>query len=414
MRSASSTCRARRFLLSRRARAVCSRPRRRDSFAAHTPPPVDSHRSCPRTSRLHRHLHRAHARRQRSKGIYAARFDTATGRLGAANARRRAGEPVVGRRLARSALPLRRLRGRRPDVAGNADGVRRRVCDRRRRQADAAQSRAVERRGSLPHLAVSRSGRTVAVANYTGRQHGVVQASTPTVTRRRHHGPARRPGPEHGAAGSGARAFRQLRRRRSPAALVRSRRRRASTCIAHDPTRTASITRAQARLRSTSSRDPGPRHLAVHPSARYVYVITELTNSVGVFAWNPGAATLVQRQSISTLPARHHRREHDRRDRGASVAAASSTDPTAATTASRSSPSMRATDVSRALGQHADRRQGAAQLRHRSERPLAPRRESALQRHPLLRDRSAEGNAHADRRDARRRTPGLRPLRPVA
>jgi 6-phosphogluconolactonase len=47
----------------------------------------------------------------------------------------------------------------------------------------------------------------------------------------------------------------------------------------------------------------GPRHLAIHPSGRYVYVITELTNTIGVFAWNPAASTLVQRQSISTLPA---------------------------------------------------------------------------------------------------------------
>jgi 6-phosphogluconolactonase len=46
----------------------------------------------------------------------------------------------------------------------------------------------------------------------------------------------------------------------------------------------------------------GPRHLAIHPSGRYVYVINELTNTIGVFAFDAAKGTLVQRQSISTLP----------------------------------------------------------------------------------------------------------------
>lgn len=46
----------------------------------------------------------------------------------------------------------------------------------------------------------------------------------------------------------------------------------------------------------------GPRHLALHPSGRYAYVITELSNTVAAFAWNAKAGTLRQMQTISTLP----------------------------------------------------------------------------------------------------------------
>lgn len=46
----------------------------------------------------------------------------------------------------------------------------------------------------------------------------------------------------------------------------------------------------------------GPRHLALHPSGRYVYVIAELTSAIGIFAWDATAGRMVQRQSISTLP----------------------------------------------------------------------------------------------------------------
>src|SRR5436190_5799574 len=41
----------------------------------------------------------------------------------------------------------------------------------------------------------------------------------------------------------------------------------------------------------------------MHPSGRYVYVLTELSSHVAMFAWNASAGTLVQRQSVSTLPA---------------------------------------------------------------------------------------------------------------
>ena len=46
----------------------------------------------------------------------------------------------------------------------------------------------------------------------------------------------------------------------------------------------------------------GPRHLAFHPNARYVYVINEIGSTVDVFAWDADAGTLAPLQTIATLP----------------------------------------------------------------------------------------------------------------
>jgi 6-phosphogluconolactonase len=46
----------------------------------------------------------------------------------------------------------------------------------------------------------------------------------------------------------------------------------------------------------------GPRHLTFHPNGKSVYVINELSNSVTVFAYDPAAGTLVEKQTIPTLP----------------------------------------------------------------------------------------------------------------
>lgn len=46
----------------------------------------------------------------------------------------------------------------------------------------------------------------------------------------------------------------------------------------------------------------GPRHLTFHPSGERVYVINELANSVTFFAYDTKSGTLVERQTIATLP----------------------------------------------------------------------------------------------------------------
>ncbi len=49
-------------------------------------------------------------------------------------------------------------------------------------------------------------------------------------------------------------------------------------------------------------RGAGPRHLAFHPSARFVYAVNELNSTVTVFGYGASDGTLKEIQRISTLP----------------------------------------------------------------------------------------------------------------
>jgi 6-phosphogluconolactonase len=46
----------------------------------------------------------------------------------------------------------------------------------------------------------------------------------------------------------------------------------------------------------------GPRHLSWHPNGQWLYVVTELKNTVIVYTWDSGRGVLTERQTISTLP----------------------------------------------------------------------------------------------------------------
>lgn len=65
---------------------------------------------------------------------------------------------------------------------------------------------------------------------------------------------------------------------------------------------------AQARLSPNSQpfvRTPpgaGPRHLTFHPNGRHLYAINELGNSVTLFDFEAKTGTLIERQTVSTLP----------------------------------------------------------------------------------------------------------------
>ena len=56
---------------------------------------------------------------------------------------------------------------------------------------------------------------------------------------------------------------------------------------------------AAAKLRPGS----GPRHLAFHPSAKYVYVNSEMASTLSTFSYDASTGTLKELQTVSTLPA---------------------------------------------------------------------------------------------------------------
>jgi len=50
----------------------------------------------------------------------------------------------------------------------------------------------------------------------------------------------------------------------------------------------------------------GPRHLAFHPNGRFVYVISEIANTITAFTYQPATGEMKSIQTLSTLPADFH------------------------------------------------------------------------------------------------------------
>lgn len=46
----------------------------------------------------------------------------------------------------------------------------------------------------------------------------------------------------------------------------------------------------------------GPRHFTFHPNGHYLYLLSEMASTVTVFAYDPAAGTLKEKQTISALP----------------------------------------------------------------------------------------------------------------
>ncbi len=234
-----------------------------------------------------------------SKGIYAARFDPATGKLSTPTLVAELENPSFvavsrDRRFlyAVSEVGTADASGKKTGfVAAYSIGAGGKLMLLNR----------VPSNGADPcHISVSRSGRTVAVANYTGGSTVSYlvkpDGSLGAITTDQHvgHGPnkERQEAAHAHSANFAADDHLLLSCDLGADAVYMYQCDDAKGKIA--PRRPASV---------HVEPGSGPRHLAIHPSAHYAYVINELTNSIGVFAFDPAKGTLVQRQSISTLPA---------------------------------------------------------------------------------------------------------------
>lgn len=233
-----------------------------------------------------------------SKGIYAARFDTASGRLETLSPVAELQNPswVTPSRDGRYLYAVSEVGV--PDATGVPAGQV--VAYAVAADGKLAELGRVSSRGADPcHLAVSRSGRTVAVANYTGGSvatfHVGDDGRLATASRDQH-------------VGKGPNAERQERAHAHSTDFAADDRLLLSCDLGNDR---VYVYRHDPRTGTIAAHKPafvglepgaGPRHLALHPSGRYAYVTTELSSSVAMFAWNPGAGTLVQRQTVSTLP----------------------------------------------------------------------------------------------------------------
>ena len=233
-----------------------------------------------------------------SKGIWSASFDTTTGKLT---------PPAPAAELANPSWVTLSRDGRflyavsevgTPDASGVPSGQV--VAYAVDPSGKLAELNRVSSRGADPcHLAVSRSGRAVAVANYTGGStvwfrigsDGRIGAATSD---------------QH--TGKGPNAERQERAHAHSVDFTADDRHLLSCDLGNDRVYVyrhdvaAGTIRAHRPAFVGVEPGSGPRHLVLHPSGRYAYVLAEMGNAVDTFAWNAAEGTLVQRQRASTLP----------------------------------------------------------------------------------------------------------------
>jgi 6-phosphogluconolactonase len=233
-----------------------------------------------------------------SKGIYAARFDTATGKLAGLASVAELQNPswVTPSRDGRFLYAVSEVGI--ADSSGRPTGFV--VAYAVAADGKLTELNRVSSGGADPcHLAIGRAGRTVAVANYTGGStvsfHVGADGRLGAATKDQH-------------VGKGPNAQRQEAPHAHSVDFVADDRLLLACDLGNDR---VYVYRHDPRTGTIAAHEPafvglepgaGPRHLAMHPSGRYVYVLTELTSHVAMFAWNAAAGTLVQRQSVSTVP----------------------------------------------------------------------------------------------------------------
>jgi 6-phosphogluconolactonase len=233
-----------------------------------------------------------------SKGIYRARLDPATGRLDALEVAAELENPSFLALSHDDRFLYAVSETGTPDASGRPTGgvAAYRVGDGGR----LTPINRVPSGGADPcHINVSRSGRTVAVANYTG-------GSTATFHVRDDGGLVVATLDQH--EGHGPNTERQEKAHAHSVDFSADDRFLFSCDLGADR---IYVYRHDARTGTIAPHSPpfvsvepgsGPRHLAIHPSRRYAYLITELANTIATFALDEQAGTLVQRQRISTLP----------------------------------------------------------------------------------------------------------------
>ena len=233
-----------------------------------------------------------------SKGIYVAPFDSATGKLGALELVAELKNPsfVAASSDAKFLYAVSEVGV--PGAEGGATGfVASYAIGAHGKLAPVSK---VESRGTDPcHVAVSHARHTVAVANYSSGSTVSLHTDATgafgnaSIDRHSGHGPntSRQEGPHAHSV-----TFSPDDRLLLSCDLGADR-----VFVYRHDARTGAITPHSHPFVALEP-GSGPRHLALHPSGHYAYVICELTSNIAAFKWNASAGTLRQFQHISTLP----------------------------------------------------------------------------------------------------------------
>ena len=233
-----------------------------------------------------------------SEGIYAFRFDPATGASGALALAAATDNPSflavdAQRRRLYAVNELDTFRNE-PTGAVSAFGI-----DRESGQLTLLQQASSLGQGPA-HLSLDKSGRFLMAANYNSGNYAVFPVE-----------PDGRLGPRAAFeqdAGSSVNPRRQAGPHAHSIQVTGDNRHVLVADLGLDQllvyrfdTNTGALTPGSPRF-ATLAPGSGPRHLAFAPSGRFVYVISEMASTVTVFAYDPRPGTLRRRQTISTLP----------------------------------------------------------------------------------------------------------------
>lgn len=235
---------------------------------------------------------------KKSKGIYAARLNTATGKLGDVDLVAETPSPSFlaihpNRRYLYAANEVSQYEGK---ETGSVTAFAIDAKSGRLTQMDQEASG-----GTAPcHLVVDRTGQAVLVANYGGGSVAVLPVAkdgrmSPASARIQHTGssvnPARQKEPHaHSINLDAANRFAVAADLGLDKLLVYRFNPEAGTLVPNQP--------PFAMVRPGS----GPRHFAFHPKADRAYVINEITCTVTAFRYVPRTGELFEEQTLSTLP----------------------------------------------------------------------------------------------------------------
>lgn len=234
-----------------------------------------------------------------SKGIYRARFDSATGKLSAADLATECRDPAF-----LAVHPNGRYLYAIDESSDPAKAPGRGVAAYAIERGTGKLSLLNEQSNGGPgpcHLAVDQQGRALLVANYSGgsvaalalQPDGRLGAARPVV--QQHVGssvnPARQKGPHAHAV-----------------AIAPDNRFALAADLGIDQVRVYKLDAARASIAPNGPAaamlpsGSGPRHLAFHPNGKFVYVINELLCTMAVFRYDAARGELKDVQNISTLP----------------------------------------------------------------------------------------------------------------
>jgi len=235
---------------------------------------------------------------EKSKGVYVSRLDLASGALTPPELAAETASPSFlavhpSQKFLYAANEVSEFQGK---ASGSVSAF---AIDRNTGRLTALNQQPSVGRGPA-HLVVDKAGRNVLVANYGGGSVAVVPIGTdgalkPPSAFIQHTGasvnPQRQQGPHaHSINVDPANRFAYVADLGLDKVLVYRFDAEKGSLVANDPPFAAVAPGA------------GPRHFAIHPNARFAYVINEMSLTVTAFRRDPDRGSLTEMQTISTLP----------------------------------------------------------------------------------------------------------------